>query len=193
MPDDLASSIFRVNKVIPSLAPASSRVAGKMLRALSSPEPICLMDFDFVTLDFDRDDIEAGDTSDVMTVLMQLLERDAATKFCERVDVCCTGYAFDPRELWEIPEIRDFVYKVDQEFPFWCYFLSRKAEGLLWLTYCLYPLAVTQEEKKRLWPSAIAKYIEDRGIPSMNAICRFVGCTNEEDFRSGTDNVGEYL
>ena len=151
-----------------------------------------LMDFDFVVLDFDKGDIEAGDTSDVIAVLKQLLERDAATKFCERVDLCCTGYDSDSRELWEIPEVRAFVQRLDQQFPYWCYFLSRNGEGLLWLTYCLYPLALSQDEKQRLWLPAIRKYIEDRGIPQMTAICRYVGCSDQEAVRL-TSGAANYL
>jgi TPR repeat protein len=151
-----------------------------------------LMSFDFIVLDFDRGDIESGNTSDVMGVLAQLLERDAATKFCERVEVCCTGYNSDSRELWEIPQVREFVKNLDRQFPYWCYFLSRNGEGLLWLTYCLYPLALTQDEKQRLWIPAIAKYIEGRGIPQMNAMCRYVGCSNEEVLRL-TNGAVSYL
>ena len=161
-------------------------------RAPQTQQPTCLMDFDFVVLDFDRGDIEAGDTSDVMAVLKQLLERDAATKFCERVDLCCTGYDSDSRELWEIPEVRAFVHRLDQQFPYWCYFLSRKGEGLLWLTYCLYPLALSQDEKQRLWLPAIGKYVEDRGIPQMTAICRYVGCSDQEAVRL-TSGAANYL
>jgi len=151
-----------------------------------------LMDFDFVVLDFDRSDIESGDTSEVMAVLKQLLERDAATKFCERVDLRCTGYDSDSRELWETPEVRAFVQKLDQQFPYWCYFLSRNGEGLLWLTYCLYPLALSQDEKQRLWLPAIRKYIEDRGIPQMTAICKYVGCSDQEAVRL-TSGAANYL
>jgi hypothetical protein len=151
-----------------------------------------LMDFDFVVLNFDRGDIEAGDTSDVMAVLKQLLERDAAIRFCEKVDLCCTGYESDSRELWEIPEVRAFVQRLDQQFPYWCYFLSRNGEGLLWLTYCLYPLAMSQDEKQRLWLPAIRKYIEDRGIPQMTAICRYVGCSDQEAVRL-TNGAANYL
>jgi hypothetical protein len=151
-----------------------------------------LIDSDFVVLDFDRGDIEAGDTSNVMAVLKQLLERDAATKFCEKADLCCSGYDSDSRELWEIPEVRAFVQKLDQQFPYWCYFLSRNGEGLMWLTYCLYPLALSQDEKQRLWLPAIRKYIEDRGIPHMTAICRYVGCSDKEALRL-TSGAANYL
>ena len=161
-------------------------------RAPQTQQASRLMDFDFVVLDFDRGDIEAGDTSDVMAVLKQLLERDTATKFCERVDLRCTGYDSDSRELWEIPEVRAFVQRLDQQFPYWCYFLSRNGEDLLWLTYCLYPLAMSQDEKQRLWLPAIRKYIEDRGIPQMTAICRYVGCSDEEAVRL-TNGAVNYL
>jgi TPR repeat protein len=155
-------------------------------------QPIDLKSFEFVVLDFDREDIASGNTSSVMDVLTQLLERDAAIRFCERVDVCCTGYDSDPRELWEIPEVREFVKRLDRQFPYWCYFLSRNGEGLLWLTYCLYPLAQTQDEKQRLWLPAIRRYIEDRGIPQMTAMCRYVGCSDEEAIRL-TNGAINYL
>lgn len=155
-------------------------------------QPIDLKSFDFVVLDFDREDIESGNTSSVMDILSQLLERDAAIRFCERVDVCCTGYDSDSRELWEIPEVREFVKRLDRQFPYWCYFLSRNGEGLLWLTYCLYPLALTPDEKQRLWLPAIRKYIEDRGIPQMTAICRYVGCSDKEAIRL-TNSAVNYL
>jgi TPR repeat protein len=162
------------------------------LRTPQTQQATRLMDSGFVVLDFDRGDIEAGDTSDVMAVLKQLLERDAATKFCERVDLCCSGYDSDSRELWEIPEVRAFVQKLDQQFPYWCYFLSRNGEGLMWLTYCLYPLALSQDEKQRLWLPAIRKYIEDRGIPQMTAICRYVGCSDQGAVRL-TNSAVNYL
>ena len=162
------------------------------LRTTQTQQATRLMDSDFVVLDFDRGDIEAGDTSNVMAVLKQLLERDAATKFCERVDLCCSGYDSDSRELWEIPEVRAFVQKLDQQFPYWCYFLSRNGEGLMWLTYSLYPLALSQDEKQRLWLPAIRKYIEDRGIPQMTAICRYVGCSDKEALRL-TSGAANYL
>ncbi len=161
-------------------------------RTRQTQQAIRLMDFDYVVLDFDRGDIEAGDTTDVMSVLKQLLERDAATKFCEGVDIRCTGYDSDSRELWEIPEVRAFVQRLDQQFPYWCYFLSRNGEGLLWLTYCLYPLALSQDEKQRLWLPAIRKYIEGRGIPQMTAICRYVGCSDHEAVRL-TGGAANYL
>jgi len=160
-----------------------------------SPEPTisdCALNFDFLLLDFSKTDIEAGNTSDVMQVLIQLLERNAATKFCERLDVCSSEYESDPRELWEIPEVRAFVQKLDREFPYWCYFLSKLGEGLLWMTYCLYPLAVTQDERKRLWPQAIRNYADGRGIPHLTAICRFVGCSDGEAVRL-TKNAVDYL
>jgi len=162
------------------------------LRTPQTRQDIRLMDVDFVVLDLDRGDIEAGDTSAVMAVLKQLLERDATTKFCERVDLRCSGYDSDSRELWEIPEVRAFVHILDQQFPYWCYFLSRNGEGLLWLTYCLYPLALSQDEKQRLWLPAIRKYIEDRGIPQMTAICRYVGCSDQEAVRL-TNSAVNYL
>jgi len=151
-----------------------------------------LTDFDFLVLDFGKTDVEAGNTSDVMQILAQLLERDAATKFCEHLDVSSSGYESDPRELWEIPEVRAFVQELDRDFPYWCYFLSKLGDGLLWITYCLYPLAATPDERKRFSAQAVRNYIGGRGIPHLTAICRFVGCSDEEVSRL-TKNAVDYL
>jgi TPR repeat protein len=167
--------------------------ATKLWSRTSQPTTsVRVIDFDHLLLDFAKADIEAGNTSDAMQVLVQLLEKDAAMKFCERLDVCSSEYESDQRELWEIPEVRAFVQKLDREFPYWCYFLSKLGDGLLWMTYCLYPLAVTQDERKRLWPQAIRKYADGRGIPHLTAFCRFVGSSDEEAVRL-TKNAVDYL
>ena len=141
------------------------------------------MDFDFLMLDLDRGDIEAGDLSDVMGVLSQLLSKEAAIKFCEKVDVMCSGYDEDERELHDIPEVRRFVQTLDQHFPYWLWFLSREGTALTWLLCCLYPLAPTQEMRNSQWPAAVNRYVKERGIPYMNRICALTGRSNDEVIR----------
>ena len=44
----------------------------------------------------------------------------------ERLSIAFHGYDQDVRELDEIREVRDFVYMLDDKFPYWLFFLSKK-------------------------------------------------------------------
>jgi len=40
------------------------------------------------------------------------------------------GYDHDARELFEIPEVREYNALLDNEFPYWLFFLTRLDEPL---------------------------------------------------------------
>lgn len=42
----------------------------------------------------------------------------------ERISISFEGYNEDNRELDEIPEVRDFIYELDDKFPYWLFFLT---------------------------------------------------------------------
>jgi hypothetical protein len=54
-----------------------------------------------------------------------------------KVALSVHGYDLDPRELFEIAEVRAFLRQLDQEFPFWFFFLSTKTEALKLLALSL--------------------------------------------------------
>src|SRR5260370_11758576 len=73
-------------------------------------------DFLFVTVS--RRDIETGNIDDILGTLKHLISSaTVARTYCERVDIAFEGYDADRRELWEIPEVRAFAYKLDEQFP----------------------------------------------------------------------------
>jgi hypothetical protein len=127
-----------------------------------------------------RDDIEAANITAPLKTLTRLLERDAAVRFRESVEIGVHGYDSDVRELYEIPEVRDFMYKLDMEFPYWCYFLSTKATGLAWVVSCFCPPYLTPEAKAEIWPKRIGGYLERRGFPAMNRMCEITGVSESE-------------
>lgn len=98
----------------------------------SSKEPDILLntDVDSIILEIARDDIENNDISSILTSLNSLLEsREKVIKFCGRVTIGVEGYDNDPRELFEINEVRSFLKKLDVEFPYWFYFIVRDDGG----------------------------------------------------------------
>ncbi|MGA8437147.1 MAG: hypothetical protein WB762_20110 [Candidatus Sulfotelmatobacter sp.] len=151
-----------------------------------------LMDYDLLTVVISREQIEAGGINHPLGVLRQLLRRQAVIKFCEQVEICVTGFDDDPRELYEMAEVRNFVSKLDAEFPYWLYFLTKRGTGLSFILSCLCPPFLTPEEERRSWNERIADYLLKRGFPALDHICRRAECS-EEDKRRLTDRITEYL
>jgi len=127
-----------------------------------------------------------------LSVLSKLLDPGAALRFCERVDICVHGYDEDARELNELPEVRDFIYKLDDKFPYWCYFLSKLAAGLMFILSYFCPPHLAPDARDRIWKERIAEYLTRRGFPALNHSCGTIGCSGSEIKRL-TDRVAEYI
>jgi len=147
---------------------------------------------DFLSIVISCEDIEAGDISSTVSVLAKLLNPDAALKYCEKVDISVHGYDDYAGELNELPEIRNFVYKLDAEFPYWCYFLSKRALGLGFIFSCFCPPFLPPKVRERVWPERIGGYLTKRGFPAMSQLCTAAGCSEAEIERI-TNRVMKYI
>jgi hypothetical protein len=151
-----------------------------------------VLDCDFLTIVISREQVDAGDISEPLSVLRQLLNREAAIKFCERVEIGVAGFDDDPRELYEIEEVRSLVHKLDSEFPYWLYFLTKRGTGLSFILSCFCPPFLTQEARASIWNERIADYLSKRGFPALNHVCEAAGCS-EEEIKRLTDRSTEYV
>lgn len=123
-----------------------------------------------------RAEVESIDTSVALNVLKQLLQSpETAERFVERVDIAFHGYDHTNQELFEIPEVRNFVCQLDREFPFWLYFLSKYDLGLQCLLFCFLPSFLTEEARSRILPERIGELLTQRWLPAMNQVCDFAG------------------
>jgi len=147
---------------------------------------------DFLSIAISRKDIETADNSRTVSLLATLLNPEAALKYCEKVDIGVYGYDDYVGELNELPEIRDFVYKLDAEFPYWCYFLSKRALGLGFIFSCFCPPFLPSEARERVWLERIVRYLTKRGFPAMNRLCKTAGCSDAEIERM-TNRVTKYI
>jgi hypothetical protein len=86
-------------------------------------QPSLLGDTDLLIITGSREEVESGDTTSVLGALRRLLERDMALQLRQRVFFGVLGYDDDPRELFEIPEVRAWIAAVDAEWPYWFFFL----------------------------------------------------------------------
>lgn len=82
--------------------------------------------------------IEAGDTDEALGLLQKLVsDPEAMLSCCGRVSLVIDGYNDDPRELFEIAEVRAFIQALDARWPYWYFFLSQADDSIKLLESCL--------------------------------------------------------
>ncbi len=93
-------------------------------------EPLILM--------FSRRQVETCDIDEPLQLLHRLIaDRRSAIEYGGRISLVIDGYNDDPRELFEIPAVRAYLKRLDQEWPYWFFFLSQADESIKMLESCL--------------------------------------------------------
>jgi hypothetical protein len=95
-------------------------------------------------------------------------------------------------ELFEIPEVRDFIAAIDDEFPFWLFFLSKHALGLQCISKCFLPPFLKPEAQARIFPEKLDDLLSRRWFPAMNQVCAWVRLSESEIEEMSNRSV-EYL
>ncbi len=139
-----------------------------------------------------REQVEAQDTTSVLEVLQSCFsDPDRARALCENVDIAFDGYNQDSRELFEIPEVRDYVFKLDEQFPYWLYFLTKTGSGLQCVLLSFLPPYLTGAARQSIFPQKIEELLTRRWFPALNEICTFVGCS-EAKIEELSNRAAEY-
>lgn len=137
--------------------------------------------FDPLVIVISRDEVERGDIERALSSLKCCMaSADTIQDRFERLDVAFHGYDRDSREVFEIPEVRDFVHRLDEGFPFWLFFLSKKYLGLQAIMLCFLPPHLTEEAKRTVLPQRLDGLLNNRWWPAMNHICEAAGFTEVE-------------
>jgi len=151
------------------------------------------MEPDLLYVVLSKQDILLGNTQPTIDVLETLTRSpEDAMKWRERVDIVFDGYNNTQWEIFEIPEVRNFVYQLDEAFPFWLFFLSKARFGLQCIMLCFLPPFLSPEAKAEIWPEIVKRLLEDRWLPGMNHVCEFVSMKDNE-IEEMTDCVIEYI
>jgi hypothetical protein len=79
---------------------------------------------DRLVLHASRAEVEAADIDHALSALDKLLKPEVAQRLKGRLIFEIRGYEDDPRDLWEIPEVRAWMKALDQAFPYWFYFMD---------------------------------------------------------------------
>jgi hypothetical protein len=93
---------------------------------------------DPIYLVFSREQVEAHDISEPLQVLRQLTGNpEKGVGACGRISLVIDGYNADPRELFEIPEVRRYIKAIDDLWPYWYFFLSQADDSIKIVESCL--------------------------------------------------------
>jgi hypothetical protein len=79
---------------------------------------------DGLVLHASRSEVEARDIDHASTALDNLLNPEVAHRLKGRLIFEIRGYEDDPRDLYEIPEVRAWMHALDQIFPYLFYFMD---------------------------------------------------------------------
>ncbi|UII19616.1 chlororespiratory reduction 6 domain-containing protein [Fulvivirga ligni] len=100
-----------------------------------------------INLVISREDIEEFDFTNIYGALMEMHENPR--KFYNKLCILIHGYDNDPRELHELPEIRDYLDFLDRSFPYWFYYLNhdfpKHYSPLALFVTCLCPIEDIQK------------------------------------------------
>ena len=151
------------------------------------------MTFSPLIIVISKEEVQSGDIEPALSVLKKLTESPGAAKsYVENVDIAFDGYNDYSEELFEIVEVREYVYKLDDEFPYWLYFLSKKHLGLQALYLCFLPPFLNEEGKQKIFPERINSLLSNRWIPALTHICEFVGA-DENDRDAIAERAVQYI
>lgn len=140
-----------------------------------------------------RDQVETRDTASVIGALKSCVaSTERALSFFEKLDIAFHGYDHDTRELFEIPEVREYVSLLDDQFPYWLFFMRKNGLGLQAITYCLMPPYLNKVGRETVLPERLNELLSNRWFPAMNHICVAVGFS-EGQIETLTNKVVDYI
>jgi len=116
-----------------------------------------------------------------LNVLRSLMESPEMSKaYKENVEIIFQGYSDNIPELLKSQPVREYVNLLDEEFPFWFFFLSKEYLGLQNMVRCFLPPYRTDSGAREVSPERVDYYLMNRWLPAMSHICHYAGCSEEE-------------
>lgn len=130
--------------------------------------------------------IDTSNFEEVLGFFNQMLEEPK--KHEGKVHLMIEGYDDDKREIFEIPEIRDYFTILDKLFPYWFYFISREIDSryssLNLIMMLLVPIQIISgSDKKKSIECDRPKFIEfmKNHFYYLNELTENIGLSLEEN------------
>lgn len=148
---------------------------------------------DFLIINISKDEILNDDTSKLLNIFRNLIsKKEISLHFKEKIEIFIDGYNHTNQNLWEIPEVRDFISNIDTDFPFWFYFLNKESDSLFVILRCFLLPFLKPEAEIKINKEKLRHYIENRGFPAMNQICKFTEISESENIEM-TNRIFTYI
>ncbi|WP_321423780.1 chlororespiratory reduction 6 domain-containing protein [uncultured Bacteroides sp.] len=131
-----------------------------------------------------KEEILKQDISAPLALLSALLDNECfALYFREKVNLSFKGFDDQGKNLWEIPEVRKYVCKLDSEFPYWFYFLSKSGNGLYVIYQCyMIPFLSDEDDFDFNIPQLQENFI-NKWVPALSEACEFTDMSDEESHK----------
>lgn len=85
-------------------------------------------------------DVENGDINPTLQQLNRLIAgKGTVQKYRDSLLFDIDGYEGGPKSLIEIREVQNFMAKLDKEWPYWFYFLSKDDDSLEFILFSVCP------------------------------------------------------
>lgn len=147
---------------------------------------------------FGRDEIEAGDFARFVSSwgLYKLPRGPALRSYFDRFLFRVQGYD-DPREPYEIPEVRTFLRSLNAAWPFWFFACNLRAPDLQTMTLCCLPrLRVLRREDAPFChvefdPGDLREFVL-KGFRGMNFLFERAGMSEAENHQRSA-RIFEYF
>ncbi|WP_321517313.1 hypothetical protein [uncultured Bacteroides sp.] len=128
-----------------------------------------------------KEEILKQDISAPLALLSALLDNELfALYFREKVNLSFNGFDDLGKNMWEIPEVRKYVYKLDNEFPYWFYFLSKGGNGLYVIYQCHMIPFLSEEDDFDFNMPRLQENVANKWMPALNEICELADMSEEE-------------
>ena len=128
-----------------------------------------------------KEEIKKQNIQPMIKRLNAMLSPSVAQRFFEKIDMCIDGYNNDRRDLWQIPEVRKYIARLDEEFPYWFYYADTSKPFPLFttITFCLCNFEKEGREYALLKDDLFEAFIR-RNWAGMTVLCQHTGFTDEE-------------
>ena len=143
-----------------------------------------------------KEQIAKQNVGDLLKALVPMtLSADLVREYGNRLRIAFDGYEGDMREVYAVPEIRQFMATVTETFPFWFHYCDKSDDSLFVIMTCLIPIVHTETVA-----GIATTTLQEGGLPELigdlfghvNGLYAKVGI-GEEEQRVMTRQVGEYL
>lgn len=125
-------------------------------------EPVILM--------ISRRQVEEMDLASVMRNLKPFTAtREDAWLYRGQMVLSVDGYNEDPRELVDIPQVREFLGVLERQWPYWAFFFDQVDDSIKLLASCVCGCRFPGQGAVEIDPEKLGGFLR-RGFAGMNAL-----------------------